>query len=222
MTAPVPLQGLRCRRLAGGLPVPPGSRSGLSAVGLGGSLRQRTALGCGGGRRGWAADGARLGAALQGGEPAGLLTGKAPGPQPRLAEHHRAALRQVAEEGPFPAMHGVVHWRIIDLLHWVGGVPHLGFQADAEPELRALGLLKLSARPVTTPRILKDRAPTTFLCCRCRQSPRAEPSGEHLAVQARQRALQPGFRVLPGHSLSLTEQPWTIIFIGLRGWAHRS
>jgi len=47
--------------------------------------------------------------------PAGLLTGKAPGPQPRLAEQHRAALRQVVEAGPLPA----VHWRIIDLLYWL-------------------------------------------------------------------------------------------------------
>lgn len=48
--------------------------------------------------------------------PPGLLTGKAPGPQPRLTEHHRTALRQVVEDGPIPAVHGMLRWRIIDLL----------------------------------------------------------------------------------------------------------
>ena len=43
----------------------------------------------------------------------------AAGPQPRLAEHHRVALRQIVEEGPIPAVHGVVRWRIIDLLQWL-------------------------------------------------------------------------------------------------------
>ncbi|CCD02579.1 mutator family transposase [Azospirillum brasilense] len=44
--------------------------------------------------------------------PAGLLTGKAPGPPPCLADHHRVALCQVVEDGPIPAVHGVVRWRI--------------------------------------------------------------------------------------------------------------
>jgi transposase len=80
--------------------------------------------------------------------PAGLLTGKAPGPQPRLAEHHRAALRQVVEAVPIPAVHGVVRWRIADLLHWLWDEFHVSVSKQTlSRELRALGFRKLSARP---------------------------------------------------------------------------
>ena len=51
--------------------------------------------------------------------PSRLATGKAPGNQPLLGEVERAALRQVVEEGPTPAIHGVVRWRIVDLMQWL-------------------------------------------------------------------------------------------------------
>jgi len=80
--------------------------------------------------------------------PAGLLTGKAPGPQPRLAEPHRAALRQVVEAGPVPAVHGVVRWRIVDLLQWLWDEFRVSVSKQTlSRELRALGFRKLSARP---------------------------------------------------------------------------
>src|SRR5450759_1573044 len=44
----------------------------------------------------------------------GLLTGKAPGAPSILDAHQRQALRQVVEDGPIPAVHGVVRWRLID------------------------------------------------------------------------------------------------------------
>src|SRR5580692_9545491 len=47
--------------------------------------------------------------------PDGLLTGKAPGAPGILDERQRQALRQVVEDGPIPALHGVVRWRLIDL-----------------------------------------------------------------------------------------------------------
>ena len=40
--------------------------------------------------------------------PAGLVDRKAPGPEPRLNEDHRAALAAAIEGGPIPAIHGVV------------------------------------------------------------------------------------------------------------------
>ena len=42
--------------------------------------------------------------------PARLGNGKAPGGRPLLGEVERAALRQVVEAGPIPAIHGVVRW----------------------------------------------------------------------------------------------------------------
>ena len=48
-----------------------------------------------------------------------LETGKAPGKPSLLDERQRAALFQIVEAGPNPAIHGVVRWRIVDLIQWV-------------------------------------------------------------------------------------------------------
>ena len=50
--------------------------------------------------------------------PRGLIDRKAPGQPSRLDHRHRAALAEVIESGPIPAVHGVVRWRIIDLCQW--------------------------------------------------------------------------------------------------------
>ena len=51
--------------------------------------------------------------------PEGLIDRKAPGQRSRLGDRHRAALAAMVEDGPIPAVHGVVRWRIIDLCQWV-------------------------------------------------------------------------------------------------------
>ena len=51
--------------------------------------------------------------------PDGLVNRKAPGRAPILDAAKRAALRDMLEQGPIPAIHGVVRWRLIDLVHWV-------------------------------------------------------------------------------------------------------
>jgi len=80
--------------------------------------------------------------------PAGLETGRAPGKLSLLDAHQRAALFQVVEAGPSPAIHGVVRWRIVDLIHWVWEEFRLSLSKQTmSKELRALGLRKLSARP---------------------------------------------------------------------------
>lgn len=80
--------------------------------------------------------------------PDGLVDRKAPGQPSRLNDIHRAALAQIIESGPNPAIHGVVRWRIIDLCQWLWDE----FQVTiSEPtlgrELRAMKFRKLSARP---------------------------------------------------------------------------
>src|SRR3954470_24101660 len=45
--------------------------------------------------------------------PEGLLTGRAPGAPPRLTDQHRQALQAIVDQGPIPAIHGVVRWRLI-------------------------------------------------------------------------------------------------------------
>ena len=47
------------------------------------------------------------------------MNGKAPGQTPRLDAAQRQELLQVIEDGPIPAVHGVVRWRLCDLVQWV-------------------------------------------------------------------------------------------------------
>lgn len=52
--------------------------------------------------------------------PAGLFTVKAGGAKPKLTEAQRARVAEQLEQGPIPAVHGVVRWRIVDLQQWIG------------------------------------------------------------------------------------------------------
>jgi transposase len=80
--------------------------------------------------------------------PEGLIDRKPPGLPSRLNNTHRAALVAVIEEGPIPAVHGVVRWRLVDLVQWVWDEFRITISAQTlSRELRALGYRKLSARP---------------------------------------------------------------------------
>ena len=80
--------------------------------------------------------------------PAGLETGKAPGNRPILGDRERAALRRIVEDGPIPSVHGVVRWRIVDLMQWLWEEFRLSVSKQTmSKELRAMGFRKLSARP---------------------------------------------------------------------------
>ena len=78
----------------------------------------------------------------------GLIDRKAPGQPLRLNDEHRAALAEMVENGPIPAVHGVARWRIIDLCQWVWDEFEIIIsQQTLSRELRAMGYRKLSARP---------------------------------------------------------------------------
>lgn len=80
--------------------------------------------------------------------PLGLIDRKAPGQPSRLNATHRAALVEAIERGPIPAVHGVVRWRIIDLMQWLWDEFSVSVSKPTlSRELRALGYRKLSARP---------------------------------------------------------------------------
>ena len=51
--------------------------------------------------------------------PDGLVDGKAPGQTPKLNDKQRQALARVIEDGPIPAVHGIVRWQLIDPAQWV-------------------------------------------------------------------------------------------------------
>jgi transposase len=80
--------------------------------------------------------------------PEGLIDRKAPGQPPRLNDEHRAALAAMVENGPIPAVHEVVRWRIIDLCQWLWEEYKIAVSKQTlSRELRAMGYRKLSARP---------------------------------------------------------------------------
>jgi transposase len=51
--------------------------------------------------------------------PERLHDRKAPGPTPLLTDAHRQALVAQIDQGPIPVIHGVVRWRLCDLVRWL-------------------------------------------------------------------------------------------------------
>ena len=80
--------------------------------------------------------------------PEGLIDRKPPGQPSRLSDAHRAALAGILESGPIPAVHGVVRWRLVDLIQWLWDEYRLPISKQTlSREVRALRYRKLSARP---------------------------------------------------------------------------
>lgn len=80
--------------------------------------------------------------------PDGLIDRKAPGATPKLDASQRAALARIVEDGPIPAVHGVVRWRLKDLAQWI--FEEFGIVLDETTvgrTLKTMGYRKLSARP---------------------------------------------------------------------------
>ena len=80
--------------------------------------------------------------------PDGLIDGKATGKPPKLNDEQRQALSRIVEDGPIPAIHGVVRWRRKDLALWIFEEFRISLEeSSVGRELRALGFRKISARP---------------------------------------------------------------------------
>ena len=80
--------------------------------------------------------------------PEGLINRKPPGQPSKLTDAHRAALQAIIEQGPIPAIHGVVRWRLIDLIQWLWEEFRISIAKQTlSRELRAMNYRKLSARP---------------------------------------------------------------------------
>ena len=83
--------------------------------------------------------------------PDALVDYKGPGPQPILTEVHRAALARAIEDGPMPAIHGVVRWRVIDLVQWLSDEFQVAVSKQTlSRELRQMGVSK-AVRPAAPP-----------------------------------------------------------------------
>ena len=80
--------------------------------------------------------------------PAGLLNRKSPGQPSKLNDTQRQAIARMVDNGPIPAVHGVVRWRLIDLAQWIFEEFRITIAKQTlSRELRAMGYRKLSARP---------------------------------------------------------------------------
>lgn len=80
--------------------------------------------------------------------PAGLIDRKAPGAASKLNDEQRRALIAMVEAGPIPAVHGVVRWRLVDLVQWVWDEFRIAIgRQTLGRELRRCGYRKLTARP---------------------------------------------------------------------------
>ena len=80
--------------------------------------------------------------------PDGLIDRKPSGRPSKLTDAHRAALVARVDAGPIPAVHGVVRWRLIDLLQWLWEELRISISKQTlSRELRAMEYRKLSARP---------------------------------------------------------------------------
>ena len=80
--------------------------------------------------------------------PEGLINISSPGAPAKLKPEHKVFLARIVEEGPIPAIHGVVRWRACDLimrLHEEFGLPVS--DDTIYRALHKLGFSHLSARP---------------------------------------------------------------------------
>jgi transposase len=80
--------------------------------------------------------------------PEGLIDRKAPGAKPKLTPEQLATVVRLVEDGPIPAIHGVVRWRLVDLAGWI--YDEYGVSLDPSSLgriLKGLGYARLSARP---------------------------------------------------------------------------
>jgi len=80
--------------------------------------------------------------------PEGLIDGKAPGNKPKLSDAQRQALVEIIEKGPTPELHGVIRWRLADLVKWLEDQFKVTIdETNVSRVLKTFGYVKLSARP---------------------------------------------------------------------------
>ncbi len=80
--------------------------------------------------------------------PEGLINKSSPGAPGKLTDEHKAFLARIVEEGPIPAVHGVVRWRACDLIMRL--YEEFGISVSDDTVYRALkdlGFSHVSARP---------------------------------------------------------------------------
>ena len=78
----------------------------------------------------------------------GLINKASPGAPGKLTDEHKAFLARLIDEGPIPAIHGVVRWRACDLIMQLHEEFGLSVSDDTiYRALKELGFSHVSARP---------------------------------------------------------------------------
>jgi transposase len=148
--------------------------------------------------------------------PEGLIDRKPPGQPSKLTDVHRAVLATRLDEGPIPAVHGVVRWRLIDLIQWLWEEFRLSISKQTlSRELRAMGYRKLSARPRHHER--SEAAVAAFKiygpAVRCKRA--AADGGETVRINLSGLSVEPELRAIMGiraHRACLDLRPQRAIF----------
>jgi len=111
--------------------------------------------------------------------PDGLVNQPSPGGPSKLTDEHKTFLVRIVEEGPTPAIHGVVRWRACDLIMRLQ--EEFGISVSDDTVYRALkdlGFSHVSARP----RAYKQDPEAitafkkTFLAAWRKSRPRSQPA----------------------------------------------
>jgi transposase len=80
--------------------------------------------------------------------PDGLIDRNGRGAKPKLSPEQLAAVVRLVEDGPIPAIHGVVRWRLVDLVGWIHDAWGVSLDRSRLGRiLKGLGYARLSARP---------------------------------------------------------------------------
>ena len=179
--------------------------------------------------------------------PDGLIDRKAPGAKPKLTPEQLPPVVQLVEDGPMPAIHGVFRWRLVDLVGWI--YDEYGVSLDPSRLgrlLKGLGYALLSARPKHHAQVesghhavvLLDQAgwhisevlrtPTNItllpLPSKAPELNPVENLWQFMCENHLSNRIFQNYEDIVDHCCEawnkVADQPWRIMSIGLRGWAH--
>ena len=149
--------------------------------------------------------------------PDGLINIPSPGVPPKLNALHKAFLARIVEEGPIPAIHGVVRWRACDLIMRLHEQFGLSVSDDTiYRALKKLGFSHMSARPKAYKQNAEAMAAFKKLRRACGGNPRMRQNWLSNRIFK-------SFDDIVDHCCyawnTLIDQPWKIMSIARRDWA---
>jgi putative transposase len=98
--------------------------------------------------------------------PDGLINKPSPGAPSKLSDEHKAFLSRIVDQGPIPAVHGVVRWRACDLIMRLHEKFGLSVSDDTVYRaLKELGFSHVSARPRAYKQSTDQLRRSKKLCC---------------------------------------------------------